>query len=55
MLRKYGWVVLFAIFMFLFDTLIMQWIELITAESARCRDMDSVNPLKLVKCSTLDN
>jgi hypothetical protein len=54
MLRKYGWLVVFALFMFLFDGLIMQWIELITTESDKCRNMNSVNPLKLVNCSDLD-
>jgi hypothetical protein len=54
MLRKYGWLVIFALFMFLFDSLIIQWLEFITAESARCRNMDSVNPLKLVECAVLE-
>ncbi|WP_148873088.1 DUF2556 family protein, partial [Serratia marcescens] len=30
MLRKYGWLVVFAVFMFLFDGLLIQWIELIS-------------------------
>ncbi|EFA4816281.1 TPA: DUF2556 family protein, partial [Escherichia coli] len=28
MIRKYWWLVVFAVFVFLFDTLLMQWIEL---------------------------
>ena len=54
MLRKYGWLVVFALFMFLFDGLIMQWIELITTDHDKCRNMNSVNPLKLVRCSELN-
>lgn len=54
MLRKYGWLVVFALFMFIFDSLIMQWIELLATESEKCRNMDSVNPLKLVNCSLLE-
>ena len=33
---------------FLFDTLLMQWIELLATETDKCRNMNSVNPLKLV-------
>ena len=29
MIRKYWWLVVFAVFVFLFDTLLMQWIELL--------------------------
>jgi len=54
MLRKFGWLVLFALFMFLFEGLLMQWIELMSTESEKCRNMNSVNPLKLVDCSDLD-
>ena len=54
MLRKYGWLVVFALFMFLFDGLLMQWIELLSTESEKCRNMNSVNPLKLVNCSSLE-
>lgn len=54
MLRKYGWLLVFALFMFLFDGLLMQWIELMSTETDKCRNMDSVNPLKLVNCSSLD-
>lgn len=54
MIRKYGWLVVFAISVFLFDALIMQWIELMSTETDKCRNMDSVNPLKLINCSVLD-
>jgi len=54
MLRKYGWLVVFALFMFLFEGLLMQWIELISTESDKCRNMNSVNPLKLVNCADLN-
>ncbi|MEW4959471.1 DUF2556 family protein, partial [Enterobacter cloacae subsp. cloacae] len=30
------------------------WIELMSTETDKCRNMDSVNPLKLVNCSELD-
>lgn len=53
MIRKYGWLVLFAIFVFIFDALLVQWIEWLMAENAQCRNMDSVNPLKLVNCSDI--
>ncbi|WP_141011529.1 DUF2556 family protein [Escherichia coli] len=29
--------------MFLFDTLLMQWIELLATETDKCRNMNSVN------------
>lgn len=54
MLRKYGWLVVFALFMFVFDGLLMQWIELMSTETDKCRNMNSVNPLKLVNCSQLE-
>ncbi|WP_436859071.1 DUF2556 family protein [Citrobacter tructae] len=54
MIRKYGWLVVFAVFVFLFDSLLIQWIEFITTEYDKCRDMNSVNPLKLVNCEDLD-
>ncbi|HFZ8996192.1 TPA: DUF2556 family protein [Citrobacter freundii] len=54
MIRKYGWLVIFAVLVFLFDALVIYWIELLTTESAKCRNMDSVNPLKLVSCSELE-
>ncbi|KNC93968.1 DUF2556 family protein [Trabulsiella odontotermitis] len=50
MLRKYGWLIIFVLLMFLLDVLIVQLLEFVTLESARCRNMDSVNPLKLVEC-----
>ncbi|MDD0443689.1 DUF2556 family protein, partial [Shigella sonnei] len=37
-----------------FDTLLMQWIELLTTETDKCRNMNSVNPLKLVNCDELN-
>lgn len=54
MIRKYWWLVVFAISVFLFDALLMQWIELMSTETDQCRNMNSVNPLKLVNCSDLD-
>ncbi|CAM6327920.1 MULTISPECIES: DUF2556 family protein [Citrobacter] len=53
MIRKYWWLVVFAVSVFIFDALLIQWIELITTESDKCRNMDSVNPLKLVNCADL--
>ena len=54
MLRKYGWLIVFAVTVFLFDGLLMFWVELLTTEVDKCRNMNSVNPLKLVNCSELD-
>lgn len=54
MIRKYGWLVVFAVTVFIFDTLLIQWIELLSTETDKCRNMNSVNPLKLVNCSELD-
>ena len=54
MLRKYGWLIAFALLMFLFEGLVMHLIELLTVEYEKCRNMNSVNPLKLVRCSDLD-
>lgn len=53
MIRKYWWLVVFAVSVFIFDALLIQWIELITTESDKCRNMISVNPLKLVNCADL--
>jgi hypothetical protein len=53
MLRKYEWLLVFAVFMFVFEGLLMQWIELMSTESEKCRNMNSVNPLKLVNCAEL--
>ena len=54
MIRKYWWLVFFAVSVFIFDALLMQWIELMSTETDKCRNMNSVNPLKLVNCSELD-
>ncbi|MEB3610123.1 DUF2556 family protein [Escherichia coli] len=54
MIRKYWWLVVFAVFVFLFDTLLMQWIELLATETDKCRNMNAVNPLKLVNCDELN-
>ena len=55
MIRKYWWLVVFAVFVFLFDTLLMQTgIELLSTETDKCRNMNSVNPLKLVNCDELN-
>jgi hypothetical protein len=53
MIRKYWWLVVFAITIFLFDALLMQWIEMMSTETDKCRNMNSVNPLKLINCSDL--
>lgn len=55
MLRKYGWLIAFALLMFLFEGLVMHLIELLTVEYEKCRNMNSVNPLKLVRCADLDS
>jgi hypothetical protein len=44
----------FALSVLLLDALIMQWIEFLTTEVDKCRNMDSVNPLKLVNCADLN-
>lgn len=54
MLRKYGWLIAFALLMFLFEGVVMYLIELLTVEYEKCRNMNSVNPLKLVRCSDLE-
>ena len=54
MIRKYWWLVVFAVFVFLFDTLLMQWIELLATEKDKCRNMNTVNPQKQVKCDELN-
>ena len=54
MIRKYWWLVVFAVSIFLFDALLMQWIELISTETDKSRNINSVNPLKLVNCADLD-
>ncbi|MDY1038008.1 DUF2556 family protein [Lelliottia sp. CFBP8978] len=54
MIRKYGWLIVFAVTVFIFDALLIQWIELLSTETDKCRNMNSVNPLKLVNCSDLD-
>ncbi len=43
MIRKYWWLVVFAVFVFLFDTLLMQWIELLATETDKCRNMGAVS------------
>lgn len=55
MIRKYWWLIVFAISVFLFDSLLMYWIELMATEVEKCRNMNSVNPLKLVNCNELDS
>ncbi|MGG7448587.1 DUF2556 family protein [Kosakonia oryzendophytica] len=53
MIRKYWWLVAFALSILILDVVIMQWIEYLTTEIDKCRNMDSVNPLKLVNCESL--
>lgn len=54
MIRKYWWFVVFVVFVFLFDILLMQWIELLVIEIDKCRNMNLVNLLKLVNCDELN-
>ncbi|TGE30142.1 DUF2556 domain-containing protein, partial [Salmonella enterica subsp. enterica serovar Poona] len=42
MIRKYWGLVVFAVSVFLFDALLMQWIELMATEQDKSRNMDSV-------------
>lgn len=53
MFRKYWWLVAFALSVLMLDSLIMFWIEYLTTEIDKCRNMNSVNPLKLVNCNNL--
>ena len=53
MIRKYGWLVIFALSLLLLDVLIMFWVEYMTVDIDQCRNMNSVNPLKLVNCNDL--
>ncbi len=53
MIRKYWWLVVLPS-PFSFDALLMQWIELMATEQDKCRNMDSVNPLKLINCTDLE-
>ncbi|AGN85986.1 MULTISPECIES: DUF2556 family protein [Enterobacteriaceae] len=53
MIRKYWWLVAFALSILMLDSLIMYWVEYMTTEIDKCRNMNSVNPLKLVNCNNL--
>jgi len=53
MIRKYWWLVVFALSILALDGLIMQWIEYLITDINKCRNMNSVNPLKLVNCDSL--
>jgi len=53
-IRKYWWLAVFAVSVFILDALIIQFIELLTTDIDRCRNMNSVNPLKLVNCADLN-
>ncbi|MBJ3813927.1 DUF2556 domain-containing protein [Shimwellia pseudoproteus] len=53
--KKVFWLCGVALSAILFDALIMYLIEWLSAEPPRCRNMNSVNPLKLVDCRTLEN
>lgn len=53
MIRKYWWLVAFALSILMLDSLIMYWLEYMTTEIDKCRNMNSVNPLKLVNCNNL--
>ncbi len=39
---------------FLFDALLMRWIELLAARNRQMPQLNSVNPLKLVNCDELN-
>nr|DAL17454.1 MAG TPA_asm: Protein of unknown function (DUF2556) [Caudoviricetes sp.] len=54
MIRKYFWLVIFALSVLLLDSILMHWVEFLTTEVDKCRNMNSVNPLKLVNCTELD-
>ena len=55
MIRKYWWLAVFAVSVFILDALIIQFIELLTTEIDLCRNMKSVNPLTLVNCADLNS
>ena len=53
MIRKYWWLVVSAVSVFIFDALLLPRPALMSTEPAKCRNMHSVNPPKLVNCSAL--
>ena len=54
MIRKYWWLVVFAVSVFFFYALLMQFIERMITETDNCRKLKSENPHNLVNCSELD-
>ena len=53
--KKVFWLCGIAVSAIFLDAMIMYIIEWLSADPPACRNMDSVNPLKLVDCRTLDN
>lgn len=53
MIRKYWWLAAFILSLLLLDAVIMKSVEYYASNSNQCRNMNSVNPLKLVNCNDL--
>ncbi len=51
--KKYLWLALVALSAFFLEGLIMHLIEVMMTDDPQCRNMNSVNPLKMVSCHTL--
>ncbi|MGJ8868667.1 DUF2556 family protein [Salmonella enterica] len=54
MIRKYWWLVVFAVSVFLFDSLLMIWLVFMANEHDKFRILVSYNPLKLIICTDLE-
>ncbi|CDL35577.1 Putative periplasmic protein [Enterobacter hormaechei] len=44
MIRKYWWLVVFAVSVFIFDALLMQWIELMSTETDKMSQYEFREP-----------
>jgi len=53
MIRKYWWLAAFTLSLLLLDAVIMKSVEYFASDTEQCRNMNSVNPLKLVNCNDL--
>ncbi|XTZ38831.1 DUF2556 family protein [Salmonella enterica] len=53
MIRKYWWLVVFVLSLLVLDGVIMKSVEYLATDATQCRNMNSVNPLKLVDCDNL--
>lgn len=53
MIRKYWWLAAFILSLLFLDAVIMKSVEYYASDSNQCRNMNSVNPLKLVNCNEL--